>query len=478
MVHQIERALLEKTSKELIETILFCLPHARQGTLYSIGKPPDLITERIITGTVDRQKNEMIWGKTDSSEFDPPGRLWSQYRDEPGRTPQPLAWCVIHQQGKTMPESIDPGAESGSSHAKTTLSEFYCYEPIMVSKSVLDLDVYPSVEYPRDHQNKVLWKESDQAVVGVIKIHFLSPAFNPRHPELQIIKKLTDSLGTKLLSYQLRQDSVKAMQQVTKERLYACNILADSLRNAITKSGLIFSLIKQEIGYLRNQWESLLITEFKQKDQKKEAIRELNALLTAIVCNDQILLQDLSRVQNKFLELSLPPEKGENWVVMQIETRWRNLLEIYPQPQLLAENILNTLGVLKNSLYFGLDPVYIEKYDKISFELKNEWINLIYQNFERFDPSTLNRIIKLLEDDTLQIESRERSYRRLVQLKALAETMNQLEHNTNFLLQQVLNGGTEELIAEYLNQFNNALPKKNIDPVSPSQEPIVMPLNS
>jgi hypothetical protein len=178
------------------------------------------------------------------------------------------------------------------------------------------------------------------------------------------------------------------------------------------------------------------------------------------------------------LELSLPPEKGENWVVMQIETRWRNLLEIYPQPQLLAENILNTLGVLKNSLYFGLDPVYIEKYDKISFELKNEWINLIYQNFERFDPSTLNRIIKLLEDDTLQIESRERSYRRLVQLKALAETMNQLEHNTNFLIQQVLNGGTEELIAEYLDPFNNALPKKNLDPVSPSPEPIAVPLNS
>ena len=478
MVHQIERALFEKTSRELIETILFCLPHAFQGTLYSIGKPPDLIIERIITGTVDKQKSEMVWGKTDASEFDPPGRLWSQYRDEPGRAPQALAWCVMHQQGKTMPESVDPGAESGGSHAKATPSEFYCYEPIMVSKSVLDLDVYPSAEYPRDHQNKVLWKESDQAVVGVIKIHFISPAFNPRHPENQIIKKLTDSLGTKLLSYQLRQDSVKAMQQVTKERLYACNILADSLRNAITKSGLIFSLIKQEIGYLRNQWESLLCTEFKQKDQKKEAIRELNDLLAAIVCNDQALLQDLIRVQNKFLELSLPPEKGENWVVMQIETRWRNLLEIYPQPKLLADNILNTLRVLKSSLYFGLDPVFIGKYDKIPIELKNEWINLIYQNFERFDPSTLNRIIKLLEDNSLQIESRERSYRRLVQLKALAETMNQLEHNTNFLLQQVLNGGTEELIAEHLDPFNNALPKKNIDPVRPSPEPIAVPLNS
>ncbi|RPI79848.1 MAG: hypothetical protein EHM45_01235 [Desulfobacteraceae bacterium] len=241
---------------------------------------------------------------------------------------------------------------------------------------------------------------------------------------------------------------------------------------------MIFSLIKQEIGYLRTQWESLLFAEFKQKDQKKEAIRDLNDQLAVIICNDPTLLQDLGRVQNKFLELSLPPEKGENWVMMQIESRWHDLLKIHPQPKILADNIFKSLGILKKSLYFGLDPVLIEKYDKISVELKNEWISLIYQNFEKFDPGMLNRIIRLLENDTLNIASRERSCRRLVQLKALAETMNQLEHNTNFLLQQVLNGGTEELLAEYLDPSNHTPSKKSITPIKPSPEPIGVPLNS
>jgi hypothetical protein len=280
------------------------------------------------------------------------------------------------------------------------------------------------------------------------------------------------------LSYQLRQDSIKAMQQVSKERLYACNILADSLRNAITKSGLIFSLIKQEIGYLRNQWEKLLFTELQEKDRKKEAIQSLDTMLTEIVCKDQSLVQDLIRVQNKFLELSLPPEKGENWVVMQIETRWCSLLELFPQNDALNANILKTIGLLKSALYFGLDPVVTERYTKIPFELKKEWINLIYQNLERFNPNVLNRIIKILEDNGLQIESRERSYRRLVQLKALAETMNQLEHNTNFLLQQVLNGGTEELLAEYFDQFNDKLSKRDKAMSEESPKYPAIPLNS
>jgi hypothetical protein len=475
---QIERMLLEKTSKELIETILFCLPDVYAGTFYSIGKPPDLIAERVTTGILDKQKNEVVWGITEPSEFNPPGKPWSQYRDEPGKLSRPLAWCISHQQGQTIDNRTDPGHESNISQSLNKPPEIYRLEPVLVPKSALDLDIYPSAEYPRDFQNNVLWKDSDQAVVGIIKLSFKALPVTSGIPQIQVIQKLTNSLGSKLLSYQLRQDSIKAMQQVSKERLYACNILADSLRNAITKSGLIFSLIKQEIGYLRNQWEKLLFTELQEKDRKKEAIQSLDTMLTEIVCKDQSLVQDLIRVQNKFLELSLPPEKGENWVVMQIETRWCSLLELFPQNDALNANILKTIGLLKSALYFGLDPFVTERYTKIPFGLKKEWINLIYQNLEKFNPNVLNRIIKILEDNGLQIESRERSYRRLVQLKALAETMNQLEHNTNFLLQQVLNGGTEELLAEYFDQFNNKLPKRDKAMSEESPKYPAIPLNS
>ena len=102
--------------------------------------------------------------------------------------------------------------------------------------------------------------------------------------------------------------------------------------------------------------------------------------------------------------------------------------------------ILEAIKALKTSLDFGQDPGIIAEYDKISKELKNEWIGLIYKNTETISISDLDRLIKILENAELNIPSRERSRKTFIQLKALAETMSQLEDNTNFLLHQVLNG--------------------------------------
>lgn len=49
-------------------------------------------------------------------------------------------------------------------------------------------------------------------------------------------------------------------------------------------------------------------------------------------------------------------------------------------------------------------------------------------------------MIRILGQPVLDIPSREWSRKILTQLKALADTMNNLERNTNFLLRQVLNG--------------------------------------
>ena len=47
MPKEIEKAVLEKACREMIETILLCLPNAYKGTIYAIGKPPELLAERI-----------------------------------------------------------------------------------------------------------------------------------------------------------------------------------------------------------------------------------------------------------------------------------------------------------------------------------------------------------------------------------------------------------------------------------------------
>ena len=255
---EIEEVVLEKACRGMIETILLCLPNAFKGTIYRIGTMPELITERITSGIIDDAREKISWGLPAKSEYNPPGKPWIDYRDEPGRPLEAMAWCVEKQKSWT---AEDPANDARSVRRQVSigLEDFYHMEPVLVRKTDLNVSLYSSLEYPEDLNGNSIWQDSQYLVVAVIKIHFMPDTIMIGSPETKVIKKLSRSLGTELLSYQLRKDSVDAMQELARDRLNACNILADSLRNAITKSGLIFSLVKQEIGYLREQWESLLI---------------------------------------------------------------------------------------------------------------------------------------------------------------------------------------------------------------------------
>jgi hypothetical protein len=440
---EIDKPVLESACKQMIETILVCLPDAYKGTIYRIGKPPELIAERITSGVIDSVTKEISWGLPEKSEYNPPGRPWLDYRDEPGRPLEAIAWCVEKQKSWT---SEDPTHDTRSVRLQVegTWEDFHHMEPVLVRKSDLRFNMYSSVEYPKDFRGQFIWNGTEFVVVAVIKIHFQPHTIRIASPETMVIKRLSRSLGTELLSYQLRQDSLKAMQQIAKDRLNACNILADSLRNAITKSGLIFSLVKQEIGYLRDQWESLLLDKLEQENPKMKAIEALNDILLNMNGGDDHLKKDLIGVQRRFLEISLPPGKGKNWVILQIEERWKDLFNRSPVSDAQRDQVWEIIGNLKRALFFGQDPKIIGKLISIPNPLKLEWVDLIYRDMTRFDASTLESLIKLLANPELSIPSRERSKKTLIQLKALAENMSQLESNTNFLLRQVLNGGDNE----------------------------------
>jgi len=436
---EIEKAVLEKACMEMIETILFCLPNAFKGTIYRIGEPPDLVAERITSGIIDDERKRLSWGLPVKSDYNPPGKPWVEYRDAPNRPLETMSWCVCKQKSWTA-ENPKSDARSVRLHVEGELEDFNHMEPVLVRKSDLNLNMYASPPYPKDYNGNVIWKEGDYVVVAVIKIHFNPHTIKVGSHETRVIKKLSHSLGTELLSYQLRQDSMKAMQQLAKDRLNACNILADSLRNALTKSALVFSLVKKEIGYLRDQWEQVLLRDLKEKNMKVESISVLNEMLMNMDNGYEQLAKDLLEVQNRFLTISLPPEKGEKWVIRQIEGRWKNLLSNFPQDDHKTKMVWQTIGKLKKALHFGQDHDIISNYNKISEELKREWVNLIYSNTDSFNASFLKRLIKILGNSSLDIPSRERSKKTLTQLKVLAETMNHLERNTNFLLRQVLNG--------------------------------------
>jgi len=442
---EIEKAVLKKACMEMIETILFCLPDAFKGTIYSIGKPPALIAERITSGIINDDRKEISWGLPAKSEYNPPGKPWDTYRDEPGRPLEAMAWCVQRQKSWTTEDPIND-IRNIRSQEKPGLEDFFHMEPVLVRKSDLNLDLYASSEYPRDYEGEMIWEKSEYIVVAVIKIHFIPNTIKINSNETRVIKKLSRSLGTELLSYQLRQDSLKAIQELAQDRLNACNILADSLRNAITKSGLIFSLVKQEIGHLRDQWEQLLLHETHEENPKVEGVKSLNDMLMGMDGVDKERKEVLLNAQKRFLEISLPPEQGEKWVAMQIEERWKEILNNCSQDDGKREMIRQAIDKLKRSLHFGQDLRIISKYNKIPEDIKWDWVHLIYQNNDSFNAPVLDRLITLLANPDLVIPSRVRSRKKLKHLKALAETMNQLERNTNFLLYQVLNGNRDEEI--------------------------------
>ncbi|MBW2064300.1 MAG: hypothetical protein JRJ03_05135 [Deltaproteobacteria bacterium] len=456
---KIEKHILENACKEMIETALLCLPNAFKGTIYLIGSPPELVAKRIASGVIDEAREQITWGLPANSEYNPPGIPWNQYRDEPGRPLEAIAWCVEKQKSWT---AQDPNKDLRKSVLEENGQGFHHLEPVLLRKSDISINMYSPLEYPRTYEGDIIWKESEYLVVAVIKIHFKPYTIKVNSHETRVIKKLSRSLGTELLSYQLRQDSMDALQKMTLDRLNACNILADSLRNAITKSALIFSLVKQEIGQLRREWEGLLLDGRKECRMKQEAVEALNSILVGINGDREVFRDDLIQVQNRFLEMSLPPEKGENWITMQIEKRWKDLLQQIDLGQDKAEEVWVNIEKLKRSLHVGKEPSIVNSYNSIPEELKREWIDLIYMNTERYDPSLIERIINVLSDPALQIPSRERSRKTLTRLKALAETMNHLERNTNFLLNQVLTGESTQMAESVLNRYNrdNNIPVK------------------
>ena len=439
MAIKIDERLLEQACKEIIETILFCLPNAYKGTVYRIGKPPKMIAKRITSGIIDGDRKKISWGLPERSEYNPPGKSFNDYRDQPGRPLEAMAWCVERQKSWTA-ENPKRDSRSVRLQVEGVWEDSHHMEPVLIHKKDMYIGNEQDSEYPKNYNGEVIWQNSDYVVVGVIKIHFQPNTIKIGSQETRIIKRLSRSLGTELLSYQLRQNSLEVMSQLERDKLQSCNILADSLRNAITKSGLIFSLIKLELGFLREQWERVLFEKSDQRAMKREAVFALNKILKTMVPHPDVWVEDLVAVQNKFLDLSLPPEQGENWIRMKIESKWDELLHRKQLSEEQKTEIRVALDQLRRSLYLGSDPEILAAYDELSESLKKEWVDLIYRNTDRVDFHFLDKLIRFLRDSPLNLPFQAKSRKGLVRLKALAEIMGQLEKNTNVVLTQVLNG--------------------------------------
>jgi hypothetical protein len=449
----IDKQVLETACKNIIETILFSLPNAYKGTVYTIGDAPDLVATRITSGIIDVQKKVISWGLPERSDYNPPGKPWTAYRDEPGRALEAMAWCVEKQKSWT---AEDPYRDLRSVRLQVEgiLEDFHHMEPVLIRKEDLYPPGGPPPEYPLNQQGERIWRDRDYVVVAVIKIHFRPNTIKLGSPETKIIKRLSRGLGTELLSYQLREQSVEAMRRLAQDRLTACNILADSLRNTIAKSGLILSLIKLELGFLRRQWEMVFLARSSRCGEKEEAIQSLQALLLRIAPQPEGFEKELMDEQERFLEFSLPPSVGQNWVRHKIEDRWKTLLTRRGASVEDRGAVTEAIERLKASLNLGKDPELLKEYDGLSEALKREWTDLVYESADTLDRAGIERLIRILQDRSLDLPFKEKSRRSLIHLKTLAEVMDRLERDTNRVLREFLEGTENRRASEFPMVYN------------------------
>ncbi len=450
MTIRIEKQALESACTNIIETILNCLPTAFKGTVYLIGAPPTLTATRVTSGIISQDRKSISWGLPERSDYNPPGKQWKDYRDQPGRPLEAMAWCVEKQKSWT---AGDPwhNPRSVRLQVEGIMEDNHHMEPVLVRKKDLYFEDIERIAYPGNHRGELLWQDTDYMVVAVIKIHFQPGTIQMGSPETKLIKTLSRVLGTELLSVQLRDHAIEAMGKLAQDKLDSCNILADSLRNAIMKSGLIFSLVKLELGYLRDHWEKYLLAGAGRASSKKEAIEALNRVLLILNHYNGKQSRDLSEVQNRFLELYLSPDQAENWIRMQIEERWNEVIRSNPLSEDQVKEVTLRIEQLKASLRLGQDETILASMTTMGEDLKREWSELIYKNTDRIDLQDLGRIIEILKDPSLNLPSKEKSRKTLIHLKTLIEIMTQLEESTNRVLRQVLNGHAKASLASLVN---------------------------
>jgi hypothetical protein len=440
--------ILERTCKDMIETILFCLNDAIKGTIYRIGLMPELRTIRVTSGVRVEKTGEIFWGLNEHSDYNYPGKCWEDFKDKPGHPLEAMAWCV--EKGKSW--TADDPLEDCRSVRKQLSNEpedYHHMEPVLVKKSYLYGELSDNIEYPVDWQGNSIWKDCENLVVAVIKIHFKRGCIRRGDHSTKVIKKLSRSLGTQLLSLHIRETLSEAQKDLARQRLQSCNVLAHELRNTLIKLGFIFSAINAEISFLREQWESQLAIACPDLENKGVILGKLNKLIesTLPLAKDATVLKQLCQTlmaeQRELADLPLMPGLGEKWVENKIRPKWQKLMVESDLWETRREEIVSLLGRLKDSMWLGTNKDLACRMEHLPDDLKSIWPKLAYVDFTVDKLTTLEQILDFLDHPDLKIPHKHQTKKILISLKALVEMIPEVEERTNRIILSLRNGSFE-----------------------------------
>jgi hypothetical protein len=441
---RISREVLEDVCKKMIRMILFCLPDAFRGTIYSVGPIPDLRTIRIASGRRNGQTEEIIWGVANPSDYDYPGKVWDSYRDRPGGILEAMAWCVERQKSWTA-EDPENNIRCVRKQLEGKASEDYHHmEPVLVRKADLWDTIPPADLFPEDGLGKPMWKDSPYATVAVIKIHFSPGTIKQGDRATKLIKELSRSLGTEMLSLHARELAVEKEKKLVLQRQETCDALAHEFRNLVPRIGFAYRAINNEISYLREIWENLIHEHCPEQSSKQTILRQLNSILLDLEENhdDSSLLNDigrLSRRQKQLMESCLLPHQNESWLRNKIRPLWQAILSKTDLNSDYKSQVEELLEDLRNSFHMGLDKKLRDRIEVIPGAIKEKWVDLAYRELNGRNNVKLREYIELLDNVDLDLPRKRHCVKNLVYLKSLVELIPDIEEKLNHRLEQLKN---------------------------------------
>lgn len=392
----------------------------------------------------------MSWGLPQVSDYNPPGRDWEEYRDQPGRVLEAMAWCVEQQKSWTADEPRED-ARSVRKQLRGEVEDCHHMEPVLLKKANLYEPGFTGLEYPLDWQGNPIWQDTEYVVVAVIKINFLPQTIRRGDDSTKIIKRLSRSLGTELLSLHLRETYLEAREKLNRERLAACNDMAHEMRNALAKMGFIFSTINTVVSFLRAQWEIELQKVLPSFDGKVTILGRLSTLLLLgqphLEGQDKLmqLSKELLAIQNELANLFLLPQQEAEWLASRIRPQWNRLLTSSRAWEEHREEIECLLDRLQQAIWIVVDEEVAQKLVHLPGDLRMMWPKLAYTQFSADNSVVLEEILTLLEHPVLSIRQKHQMKKALSSLRVLLRTISGIEEQANRVIYSLKNGEQTEI---------------------------------
>lgn len=442
--------LLEVTCKNVINTILSCIEHATKGTIYRIGSMPNLQAVRIASGVKRGGSDDIEWGLPTVSDYNYPGKSWMQYRDRPGHVLEAMGWCVEKQMSWTADNPFEDLRSVGK-QLRGEIEDSYHMEPVLVRKQDLYGNCSAVLEYPPDWRGELVWKDSEYVVVAVIKIHFQRDTLRRGDRSTKIIKELSRSLGTELLTLHLRENLLRAQREFAQQRLQSCKILAHELRNTLIKFGFVMSAVNAQIGILREEWEIQLRKALPGLEWKGPILDRLNSLVRnrlPLLGGDDAESVDLCNAliaeQQELKCLPLLPVQAEQWVKNRIKPKWLAVQARSDVWDADREEIAGLLDRLNAALRACSSKELAARVTHLPRDLCEQWSSIAYTAFSAENVPFLAEILQFLDRPDLPMPHKHQIKKLLRSLKVLVEVVPEIEERANSIIYSLKNGGVPE----------------------------------